>query len=221
MPAFKIHLPAFCVVVTAGWLVSCERVTETMPIEETREISSYTPSPTTFISSAQRFDDMQEQQQQGGSQTPPAELFDWITPPGWTQAPPATGGMGGMRLVDMRFGPNGEGECFLSVIQGEAGGLDANVNRWRTQMGQPPYTAEELAALPKKDLFGREAIYLDFEGDFKNVGQSSAQQGYRLLGLVQQTPQFTLFVKMTGPKDLVQANATAFEQFAQSISLKR
>lgn len=129
--------------------------------------------------------------------------------------------MAGMRLVDMRFGPNGEGECFLSMMPGPAGGVEANLNRWRGQMGLPPYTAEELAALPKREMFGQEATYVDFEGNFSNVGATAPLEGYRMIGLIQQTPRFTLFVKMTGPKALVEANQAAFMEFAQSIGLKR
>jgi phosphomannomutase len=72
----------------------------------------------------------------------------------------------GMRLVDLRFGPNKEGECYISLMPGSAGGLEANVNRWRTQMAQPAYTAEEFAKLPKKPFFNREATFVAFDGDF-------------------------------------------------------
>ena len=70
-------------------------------------------------------------------------------------------------------------------------------------------------------LFGRDSTFVSFDGDFKGMGAEDAKKNYRLLGLVQPTPQFTLFVKLTGPKDLVAANEAAFDQFCQSIDIKR
>lgn len=186
-----------------------------MEITEVREISSYNPSPKALVSSAERFYDTREE-----APTPPGNPLAWVTPDGWSEAPPGSSPMG-MRLIDLRFGEHGEGECFLSAIPGAAGGLEANVNRWRRQMEQPAYSAEELAALPKKIFLGREATFVTFEGDFTNVGDAEARKGYRLLGLVQETPEFTLFVKMTGPKALIDQNEAAFEQFTGSISIKR
>lgn len=195
-------------------LTSCERLTERMEIKKSREISEHAIMPKAEASSAERFFDTQP------PPPPPAENpLAWITPDGWTQAAPGAGG--GMRLIDLRFGPNQEGECYLSIMPGQAGGLAANVNRWRTQMGLTPYTEAELAALPKKTFVGRDATFVAFDGDFKGVGAEAAATGYRMLGLVQEAPEFTLFVKLTGPKDLVLKNEAAFDQFSSSISLKR
>jgi hypothetical protein len=200
--------------ISAGLLLSsCERLTERMEIKESRAISEHAIMPKAEATSAERFFDTQQAQ-------PPAENpLAWITPEGWTEAPAGSGG--GMRLIDLRFGPNQEGECYLSIMPGQAGGLAANVNRWRTQMGLPAYTEAELAALPKKTFVGRDATYVAFDGDFKGVGAEAAATGFRMLGLVQEAPEFTLFVKLTGPKDLVVKNEAAFDQFASSISLKR
>jgi len=188
-----------------------------MEIKETREISEHRTAPKALASSAERFYDTQT-----GADTAPRENpLSWVTPPTWTEAPPSTA-PGSMRLIDMRFGEKGEGECYLSAIPGNAGGVEANVNRWRTQMGQPNYTPEELEKLPKKIFLGRESVFVDFEGDFQGMGAAeNAQKGFRLLGLVQPAPEFTLFVKLTGPKELVAQHMAAFEQFYQSISIKR
>ncbi len=102
-------------------------------------------------------------------------------------------------------------------MPGPAGGLEANVNRWRTQMGQTPYTAEEITALPMKPFFNRDATFVAFDGDFKGFGAEAAKTGYRLLGLIHSADQATIFVKLTGPKALVEQNAAAFDAFCQSI----
>jgi hypothetical protein len=80
-------------------------------------------------------------------------------------------------------------------------------------------TTEELGKLPTKKFLNRDAVFVSIDGDFKNVGEAEARKDYRLLALLQPAPEFTLFVKMTGPRELVAANEAAFEQFCQSISV--
>ena len=187
-----------------------------MPITESRDVSEHSLKPKMVSSSAERFYDTQRNMPDAPQENPLA----WEVPEGWTEAQ-ADGTPGGMRLIDLRFGTSGEGECYLSAMPGKAGGLEANVNRWRTQMGQTAYTPDELGKLPKKSFLNREAAFVKFDGDFKGVGATEARTGYRLIGLVQEAPEFTLFIKMTGPKDVVEKNEAAFEKFCQSISIKR
>jgi len=182
-------------------------------ITETREISTYAgkqhvdiPSPTRF------FDDAKEKEQ---ARPNFRELLTWKAPEGWTES--ATPDPSGMRMLDLRFGPNQEGECYISLMPGPAGGLEANVNRWRTQMGQAPYTADEISKLSKKPFFNRDATFVAFDGDFKGFGAEQAKTGYRLLGLIHSAEQATIFVKLTGPKALVDQNAASFDTFCQSI----
>ncbi|MBL9131566.1 MAG: hypothetical protein JNG86_10225 [Verrucomicrobiaceae bacterium] len=203
-----------CAVIACGSLfVSCDRLGDRVAITETREISSHASKPHADISSATRFyDDAKETPEKGPDFR---SLLQWSVPEGWSES--STPDPMGMRLVDLRFGPNQEGECYISLMPGSAGGLEANVNRWRTQMAQPAYTADELAKLPKKPFFNREATFVSFDGDFKGFGAETAKTGYRMLGLIHSTEQATIFVKLTGPKDLVEKNTAAFDAFCQSI----
>ncbi|OYW70855.1 MAG: hypothetical protein B7Z37_29435 [Verrucomicrobia bacterium 12-59-8] len=208
------HLQPCCALLACSLLMtSCDRLQEREAITESREISSYAPQPHADIPSATRFyDDTKEEPQKRPSFR---ELLTWTVPEGWSES--ATPDPMGMRLLDLRFGPNQEGECYISLMPGPAGGLEANVNRWRTQMGQAPYTAEEIANLPKKPFFNRDASFVAFDGDFKGFGVTAAKTGYRMLGLIHSADQATIFVKLTGPKALVDQNAAAFDAFCLSI----
>lgn len=205
---------------------SCRKLDERMTISETRGISAATAPQEVNATSEQRFgpglraigmDGSQEQPQ--GQQPSLRDLLTWTMPDGWKEASPGSD-PSGMRLVDARFGEKGEGECYISIMPGPAGGLNANLNRWRKQMGQPDYTEEEIDKLPKKPLFKRDGVYAAFDGDYKGVGMTDAAKGYRLAGIIHSAEQATIFVKMIGPKALVEANAAAFDQFCQSISPK-
>lgn len=208
----KLTRSALLLAAAACVLPSCKRVEERMVIDESREISSYARKPVANAASATRFFDETKEEPEGGNQHP----LVWTTPVGWTEGAPSQ-----MRLIDFKLGPNQEGECYLTAMPGTAGGLAANLNRWRTQMGQPPLTEEEIDKLPRKSLLGTPSHFLSIDGDFKGVGAENAQTGYRMLGMIQQAPELTIFVKMTGPKDLVEKNAAAFELFCASVQFRK
>ncbi len=154
-----------------------------------------------------------------GSSEEPAGVagakLKWDTPEGWSEAPASS-----MRDVNLSFGPDGIGECYVARLPGAAGGLESNINRWRKQMGQADLSAEEIAALPKVDIFGVPASLVSIDGSFTGMGGSATIDDARMLGAVLMTPNGALFVKMTGPKDLVVANRKAFEDFTASLSLE-
>ena len=214
MSFFRFH-PAGAAILLA--VTGCHRVTERMEITESREVFALPAQVQPVMSSADRF---------GVAESVPTapvrkeNPLSWTTPEGWKEAPPGSDASG-MRLIDLRFGTSGEGECYLAIIQGAAGGLAANVNRWRAQMGLPPMTPDDVAKLPQKTLVNREASFVSFDGDYKAVGAAEAAKDWRMMGLLQQAPEFMLFVKIVGPKELVIKNEAAFEQFSQSIGLKR
>ena len=216
-----VHLPfvkrLLIAPLIAGIFASCHRVTDPMQITQTREISANAQPPQTEItSSADRFGDDRKEEQSKQIENP----LTFVTPEGWTEVPPEKT-PGGLRLINLRFGPAGEGECYLTIMPGAAGGVEANVNRWRGQMGQPPYTKEEIEKLPHRKFIGRDAFYVAFDGDFKAVGATEAAKNSRLVGIIQPAETAVAFLKMTGPKELVEKNEAAFAQLVESIHVKQ
>lgn len=140
--------------------------------------------------------------------------FQWETPEGWK-----AGETSRMRVLNFTFGPEGEGECYLTVLPGGGGGVAANVNRWRAQMGLPELPPGEVEALEQRTLLGAPATYVDLAGDFKGVGEAESRPDYRMIGLIQEHSGFMFFVKMTGPAALVTAEEPAFRQFTGSLTL--
>jgi hypothetical protein len=210
----KHSLPCCALLVCSLTLTGCGRPGEVVAITETREISTHAPAPNIDIASATRFyDDARKEAQERPDFR---NLLTWTVPEGWKES--GQPDPMGMRLVDLRFGTGGEGECYITLMPGSGGGLEANVNRWRAQMGQQPYTAEDIEKLPTKPFFNRDASFVAFDGDFKGFGAETAQPGYRMLGLIHSAEQATIFVKLTGPKALVEQNAAAFDAFCQSIT---
>lgn len=196
-------------------LPSCKPLDEVEPITESRELSQYARKQLVDISSADRFYDQAEPAEDPNA--PQQHPLLWVTPEGWTEKPSSQ-----MRLIDFSFGPNGEGECYLAALPGPAGGLSANINRWRSQIGAPALTDEEIDKLPRKNFLGGPAHFVSVDGSFKGMGdEASAKQDYRLLGLIHQASELTLFIKMTGPKALVEEHAAKFDAFCQSVQFRK
>lgn len=81
----------------------------------------------------------------------------WTLPPGWSDGPAS-----GMRFATLKV--NDEVELAVTRLDGDGGGLAANVNRWRGQLGLPPLPEAEVAALETIPVDGAPATLCDFTG---------------------------------------------------------
>ncbi|HEX6885753.1 MAG TPA: hypothetical protein VF530_20435 [Planctomycetota bacterium] len=148
------------------------------------------------------------------SSTPSDDVIAYDLPEGWRAVAPTR-----ERLVNLRPAGHPEAECYLSFLPGDGGGLVQNVNRWRAQLGAPELDAAAVAALPTHALLGRQAALVEAEGTFTGMGGSSARAGFQLLGLAVSEPEGSLFLKFTGPAELVTAERERFLAFAGSLRL--
>ena len=200
----------------------------TAEITASREISEFEGPVATDATSAQRFKFAQpsgdagmtqfessgegEASSGGGAAKP---QLTWDTPEGWAEAPATS-----MRDINFTFGPDGVGECYVSRLPSTGGGLVENVNRWRRQMGQEPMSEEEVNAMPTRVVFSRPATYVAVDGSFTGMGGKGTIDEARLLGVILNTGNGAVFVKMTGPRDLVTANEDQFDAFCASLRLE-
>lgn len=142
---------------------------------------------------------------------PPMSAYAWELPEGWSEIEATP-----MRIGNFRLDASDESECYVAVLTGAAGGVEANVNRWRRQMGQSDLAPEEIAALPSMEALGNQATLVEIPGAF--TGMDGRQQSDSLLlGLICPMDDGTLFVKMTGPKDAVGAERDRFRAFCMSL----
>lgn len=136
-------------------------------------------------------------------EAPHAELA-WKIPAGWKEQPPSS-----MRVGSFLFRADNDQSADISVVplSGEAGGLLANVNRWRGQINLGPVTEEELAKSAQKiQPSGREMILVDF-----------ANQGKRVTAAVHTRGERTWFFKMMGEETAVGQAKPSFLQFLKSL----
>jgi len=141
---------------------------------------------------------------------PPSRLdLSWSAPSSWQDRGPSS-----MRRVTFQVAPGTE--CYLVTLPGQAGGVSANVNRWRKQMGLSPLSPGDIAKLPKQQALGVTGVMIEAEGTFTGMGgQAKEDQG--LLGLILSYRNQTVFVKMTGPKAEVAGAKPGFLAFCRSL----
>jgi hypothetical protein len=100
----------------------------------------------------------------------------------------------------------------VSRLPGKAGGLKANIDRWRGKVGlkddQPANQDPHWLVIDEV-----KTPYVDFEGPGDQKGSGPT----RLLGVVAERGPVTWFFKMQGPPGLVKDQKTAFEAFVTSV----
>jgi len=138
----------------------------------------------------------------------------WDNPQGWVELPPTQ-----YRTANLKPAGNPDLECYLTVLQGDGGGLTSNVNRWRGQMGLAAITDEAVAALPRQPLLGLDAVRLDLEGSYAGMG-GEARPGWTMVGLIAPFGQALLTVKLTGPTAAVAGERARFDEFVKSLRLE-
>ncbi len=134
----------------------------------------------------------------------------WKTPEGWTEVPP-----GEMRVASFKIqGQNGK-QADVSVIPlpGMPGSDEANVNRWRGQVGLPSVSPEELKKSAEDvEAAGQPAQLYDIAGQNPGNGETA-----RILGVIQHRTDAVWFFKMTGDANLVEQQKPAFVAFLKSL----
>jgi hypothetical protein len=103
------------------------------------------------------------------------------------------------------------GDLGITAFPGDTGGLHANVNRWRGQIGLPPVgNAEVESSIEHIDVNGLHVDFVDLVGP----------QGIRLLGAIVPYEKETWFFKLTGPDALIAKERQAFRDFIQTIKVR-
>lgn len=136
----------------------------------------------------------------------------WPAPEGWEKQP-ASGFRKGSFIVR---GAGGE-TADISIISfpQEAGGLLANLNRWRDQLKLAPISDVAKAGSPMA-VGGRDLFFVDLVSE-----QALAPDGSktRILGGVFPVDGETWFFKMMGPDALVESQRAQFKKFLQGVHL--
>jgi hypothetical protein len=131
----------------------------------------------------------------------------WQVPPGWQEVP------GGQFLV-AKFNISGSDNSQAAVnVSVSGGGLAANVNRWRGQLGLSSLSEAALAKESKSITVSTgQATLVDMTGTDGRTGQKA-----RLVGVIVPQGDRTWFYKLMGNPELVEQQVKSFTNFVQTV----
>lgn len=161
------------------------------------------PSPTQIASA--------EKPASANTKTVPAasDAPKFQVPSNWQQKPPS-------QMVTAAYavsGPEGQGDIMISKFPGDVGGLIANVNRWRGQLGLaslPDAEAQKSAEMVEID--GKKNAYMvDLKGTNARTGKAA-----RMVALGVPRGGETWFYKLIGDDALVAKEKDTFLKFVVS-----
>ncbi|MBV8587209.1 MAG: hypothetical protein JO308_13045 [Verrucomicrobia bacterium] len=139
----------------------------------------------------------------------PQALPQWTVPESWKQESASE-----MRIASFAI-PNAggkAGDVSVTAFPGDAGGLEANVNRWRGQLKLPTLSADELAKTwQQTTVDGIPTVFVDL------TDNQTDPNGQRVLGAVLRTADRTWFVKLAGTNTLLAAEKARFQDFVRSF----
>lgn len=134
----------------------------------------------------------------------------WQAPANWQEVPPAQ-----FLLAEYAItGANGaKAEVNVAQLAGDGGGLLANVNRWRRQIGLDAVAEGGLDKLVTPlDVAGGQGSLVDMSGTDFRTGQPT-----RLVGVIVPMNGETWFYKLMGDAGVVESQKAAFIQFVKGI----
>lgn len=151
----------------------------------------------------------------GNSAAPPPvkSTLRWVPPTGWQVDSPKP-----MREVTFIAGP--QARCWITLLGGDGGGVLANTNRWLSELGQDPITATELTELPTVEFLGGRGIVIEGAGSYSSMG-SEAQDGWALVGVIQNLQDQTIFIKLVGPEEEVKSAKASLPDLLSSLEVIR
>ena len=134
--------------------------------------------------------------------------FHWTTPAGWRE-----GKASSMRLASYNVPLDGEtGDFSLVRLGGGAGGILANINRWRGQIGLGQVSSDQVSnfAHMHSTAHGQEYLHITLVNE-ENPANA-------IIAAIFQRSDYVLFTKLTASRAGVEKAQESFEAFCDSLT---
>ena len=156
-----------------------------------------------------------------------APILKYDAPAGWVSKPPAST----MRVAEFTL-PKVAGDAEDAALAiyyfgtGQGGTVQANLDRWMSQMAQPDGTpSKDVAKTTTLTSRGLKITVVDVSGTYvAELTPGSTERhnkpGFRQLAAVVETTSGPYFVKLTGPARTIAKWADSYTTFLKSIRLE-
>ena len=141
----------------------------------------------------------------------------WTVPEGWVEEAGS-----GFRLATFKLknDPNTI-DCSIVRLEGEAGGIKANILRWMNQIHISILSDAVLEEfLNKQERFKTKDGTIGTYVDFTKLQESSEATTQSMIAAIIERPEAAVFVKMAGSKENILNQFSAFQSLCQSINSK-
>jgi hypothetical protein len=151
------------------------------------------------------------------TQTIKAGGITFEAPAKWKSLPPQSAMRKAVLTVPSAKDDAAVAELVVFAFRGGAGTVEQNIDRWESQFKTSDGGAAKIETKKVKGKnvdVTRAAVGGVYNDPF---GKSGAKPSYRLLGGIVETPEASYFLKLVGPKDVVDAAEKDFDNLLSTI----
>lgn len=147
----------------------------------------------------------------GTAATPEPAGIAWDVPEVWAEAP---GTSSFLTAVFEAKGETGDARITVSRLSNDGGGVLANINRWRGQVGLGPIQAYEQQPMTPIVVAGQTAGLIDLTAP---EGDDAGLDRLVVVFIPRPRENLTWYFKMTGPAGALDEHKPAFVSFVESV----
>jgi hypothetical protein len=147
-------------------------------------------------------------------------------PGGWVEQAPSSSMRQAQFSLPRAEGDTVDGELVVFYFgAGQGGSVEANIDRWIGQFGQPDgSSSKNRAKTSKTEISGMTVSLVDVTGIYQAPIMPGAPErhnsaGYRMLAAVVETSQGPWFFKLVGPERTIAKWSDSFDQLIKSIKV--
>ncbi len=152
------------------------------------------------------------------------EGISWQAPAGWTEEAPSSAMRKAQYALPKADGDPEDASVVIFYFQGQGGSVEANIERWYSQLAQPDGTPTRDKATRREQLVnGLKQTIVDVTGTYLSSsrpmgGDVTEKPGFRMLAAVVEAGSGLWFVKFVGPENTVKKWESSFGNFLRSFS---
>ncbi len=136
-----------------------------------------------------------------------SDKVTWQAPENWKQEKPG-------QFITAAYALPGGGRVTVSKLGGDGGGLTANLNRWRGQLGFKPLADDEVAGQPLKIADSQEVMLL-----FNLTSENATADANGILAGILPLKTETWYFKFSGPVGVLRKSEGVFADFLRSVRI--